>query len=320
MTASLPRLEGTFTALVTPFRSDLAVDWEAFERLLEAQLAGGVNGLVPCGTTGESPALDHDEQLEVIRRTVKLAAGTKTVVIAGTGTNATRSTIASSQAAVRAGADAVMVVVPYYNKPTQEGLRVHFTEVAAAVDAPIVVYNIPGRTGIDLAPETLARICERAPNVVAVKEATGNVLRAQELVRLLGSRISVLSGDDALTLPMIAIGARGVISVTSNVYPAQVTRATRLALEGRFEEARREHLALCGVHEVMFVEANPAPAKAALAHHGVMSDVVRGPLAAISDGARARVIQALKAFEATGPRRPSPSPSPSAAVVDSSVR
>ena len=301
------RFEGTFTALVTPFKDDLSIDWDAFDELVEGQSAAGVQGIVPCGTTGESPALDHEEQLELVKRCVKLAKrprgvgtgqGDECIVLAGTGTNSTRSTIHASQAAVRAGADAVMVVVPYYNKPTQEGLRQHYVDVAAAVDVPIVVYNIPGRTGIDLATDTLARICEKASNVVAVKEATGNVLRAQEIVRTMGSRISVLSGDDALTLPMISVGARGVISVTSNLYPAEVTRTTRLALDGKLEEARREHLALCPVHEVMFVEANPSPVKAALAHKGRMKDVVRGPLARASEPARAKVLAAVKAYEA----------------------
>lgn len=299
MTANAPKLEGTFTALVTPFKDDLTIDWDAFDRLVEGQIAGGVTGIVPCGTTGESPALDHEEQLELVKRCVKLAKG-KALVIAGTGTNATRSTIAVSQAAAKAGADAVMVVVPYYNKPTQEGLFRHYVEVAGAVAAPLVVYNIPGRTGIDLATPTLARICEKAPSVVAVKEATGNVLRAQEIVRRLGDRVSVLSGDDALTLPMVAVGAKGVISVTSNVFPAEVSRVTRLALDGELEEARKAHLALVGVHEAMFVEANPAPAKAALAQLGRMKDHVRGPLAAISETGRAAVAAALHAYEARG--------------------
>jgi 4-hydroxy-tetrahydrodipicolinate synthase len=291
------RFEGTFTALVTPFKDDLSIDWDAFDKLVEGQLAGGVQGIVPCGTTAESPTLDHEEQLELVRRCVKLAKN-RAIILAGTGTNATRTTISYSQAAVRAGADAVMAVVPYYNKPTQEGLRQHYVEVAAAVSVPLVVYNIPGRTGIDLTTQTLARICDKAPNVVAIKDATGNVLRAQETVRALGSRVSVLSGDDALTIPMIAAGARGVISVTSNLYPTEVTRATRLALDGKFEEARREHFALCGVHEAMFVEASPAPIKAALAHHGQMKDIVRGPLAKISETARQVVVAAVKAYEA----------------------
>jgi len=297
------RFEGTYTAIVTPFvdaKDDAArvIDWQAYDRLVQAQLDGGITGIVPCGTTGESPSLEKDEQLALIERTVKLAKG-KAIVLAGTGANSTRATIALSQAAEKAGADAVMVVVPYYNKPTQEGLREHFVAVAASVTCPVVVYNIPGRTGIDLAAETLAKIAEAAPNVVATKEATGNVLRAQEIARLMGDRMTVLSGDDGLTLPMIAVGARGVISVTSNVYPAEVTRITRLALDGKFDEARKAHLALLRVHEVMFVEANPAPVKAALAHKLKVSDAVRGPLARASDGARARVVAALEAYEAS---------------------
>jgi 4-hydroxy-tetrahydrodipicolinate synthase len=289
-------LRGTYTALVTPFCDDplKSIDWPAFDKLVEAQIAGGVTGLVPCGTTGESPTLSHDEQAEVVRRTVKLARG-RAQVIAGTGSNATREAIALSQEAERAGVDAVMVVVPYYNKPTQEGLYRHYAAVAGAVKCPIVIYNIPGRTGIDLATETLVRIARDCVNVVGVKEATGNVLRAQEIVRTLGDRLAVLSGDDALTLPMIACGARGVISVTSNVLPAQVARATRLALEGELDDARKAHLALLAVHEAMFIEANPGPAKAALAMRGAMTDVVRGPLVAAGEATRKRVAQALEA-------------------------
>jgi 4-hydroxy-tetrahydrodipicolinate synthase len=296
------RFEGTYTAIITPFRdatsdAEKSIDWDAYERLVAAQIAGGITGIVPCGTTGESPSLDHEEQLELVKRTVKLAKG-KSIVLAGTGANSTRATIALSQAAERAGADAVMVVVPYYNKPTQDGLRDHYVAVAASVKCPVVVYNIPGRTGIDLAADTLAKIAEAAPNVVATKEATGNVLRAQEIARLMGDRMTVLSGDDGLTLAMIAVGARGVISVTSNVYPAEVTRVTRLALDGKFDEALVAHLALLRVHEVMFVEANPSPAKAALAHKMKISDAVRGPLVRVSDSARAKVLAALEAYEA----------------------
>jgi 4-hydroxy-tetrahydrodipicolinate synthase len=291
------RFEGTFTALVTPFKDDLTVDWDAFDRLVERQIAGGVQGIVPCGTTGESPTLEHEEELELFKRCAKIAKG-KAIVLAGTGSNSTKTTIESSRAAVRAGADAVMVVVPYYNKPTQDGLVEHYIQVAASVDVPVVIYNIPGRSGTDLALGSLIRICEKAPNVAAVKEATGNVIRAQEIVRALGSRISVLSGDDALTLPMVAIGALGVISVTSNLYPAEVSRATRLALEGKLADARREHLALCAVHEVMFVEANPSPVKAAMAHHGLLKDTVRGPMVRVSEGARAKIVSVVKSYEA----------------------
>ena len=189
-----------------------------------------------------------------------------------------------------------MVVVPYYNKPSQEGLFRHFVEVARSVRIPIVVYNIPGRTGIDLAPETLARIAAEAPNVVAVKEATGNVLRALRLEQTMRDRLVVLSGDDALTLPMIAVGARGVISVTSNVLPAEVVRATDLALRGRLEEARRAHVAHMQVHEAMFLEANPGPVKAALALRGVARAAVRSPLCNASETTRAAIAAALDAY------------------------
>lgn len=292
--------EGSYTAIVTPFKDDAhrSIDWDAYDRLVDAQVAGGITGIVPCGTTGESPALDHEEQLELVKRTVKRANG-KAIVLAGTGTNSTRSTIAMSQAAERAGADAVMIVTPYYNKPTQDGLFEHFVEAAKSVKCPVVVYNIPGRSVIDLSAATLARIADAAPNVVATKEATGNVLRCQEIARTMGDRMMVLSGDDGLTLPMISVGAKGVISVTSNVYPAEVTKATRLALEGKYEEARRAHFALLPVHEVMFVQANPSPAKAALAHKKLCLDVVRGPLVKASEAARAKVVAALDVYEST---------------------
>jgi 4-hydroxy-tetrahydrodipicolinate synthase len=295
------RLEGTYTAIVTPFRDapEQPVDWDALDALVDAQIAGGITGLVPCGTTGESPTLTPEEHGRVIERTIARAKG-KAQVIAGTGSNSTREAIATSKHAEHAGADAVMIVVPYYNRPTQDGLAAHFIAVAKSVKVPVVVYNIPARTGSDLAPETLARIAEAAPNVVATKEATGNVLRAQKIVQTMGSRMTVLSGDDALTLPMMSIGARGVISVTSNVLPGDVSRVTRLALEGKWDEARRAHLALLSVHEAMFVEANPSPAKAALAMRGVMTDVVRGPLVACSEGGRKVVAAALEAYAKAG--------------------
>jgi 4-hydroxy-tetrahydrodipicolinate synthase len=291
------RIEGTYTALVTPFLDGPGqpIDWDAFDRLLDAQIAGGVSGVVPCGTTGESPTLSHDEHAQVVERTVRRAKG-KVSVIAGSGSNSTREAIQMSVHAERAGADAVMVVVPYYNRPTQEGLFRHFVEVAGSVRVPVVIYNIPARTGVDLAPETLSRIALGAPNVVAVKEATGNVLRAQKILQVSGARITVLSGDDALTLPMIAVGARGVISVTSNVLPAEVVHATKLALDGKAEPARLAHLALLPVHEAMFVEASPAPVKAALAMRGLANNTVRSPLAPCTPGAERTIAGALEAY------------------------
>jgi 4-hydroxy-tetrahydrodipicolinate synthase len=291
------RIEGTYTALVTPFRDEPGqpIDWPALDALVDAQVAGGVAGLVPCGTTGESPTLSHEEHAQVVERTVKRAAK-RVQVIAGAGSNSTREAVDLAVHAERSGADAVMVVVPYYNKPTQEGLYRHFVEVASRVRVPVVVYNVPGRTVVDLAPETLARICEASPNVVAVKEATGNVLRAQRIVQMLGERLAVLSGDDSLTLPMIACGARGVISVTSNVLPAEVSRATRLALDGRIEEARRAHLALLPVHEAMFIEASPGPVKRALALRGLTKDAVRSPIYPPSEPSRVAIATALETF------------------------
>ncbi len=299
------RFQGTYTALVTPFRDDQSIDWEAFDALIEAQIAGGVKGLVPCGTTGESPTLTHEEQLAIIGRTVKLA-GDRAHVMAGCGSNSTAEAIHLAREASRLGAGSAMIVVPYYNKPTQDGLVQHFTTVAREVSCPVVVYNVPGRTGIDLLPDALGRIMDAAPNVVATKEATGNVLRAQELVRRFGSRLTVLCGDDALTLAMIAVGAQGVISVTSNLLPAAVSRATELALTGDREAARRAHLALLPVHESMFLESNPGPVKAALAAKGAMKDVVRGPLVPASQKTREAIAAALAASglrEEPGPRR-----------------
>ena len=232
------RLTGTLTALVTPFTPDGdALDLLALDLLVESQLEGGVTGLVPCGTTGESPTLSDEEQVAVIKRVVAVTKK-RAPVIAGTGTFSTRKTIAASKAALEAGADAVMIVMPYYNKPSQEGMREHVLAVARAVPCPIVLYNIPGRCIVDLSAETTERICEKAPNVVAIKDATGNVLRCQELKRRLGERLTVLSGDDALTLPMMAAGASGVISVTSNVRPREVSEVTRQIEAGSFGKAR----------------------------------------------------------------------------------
>jgi 4-hydroxy-tetrahydrodipicolinate synthase len=277
------KLAGTYTALVTPFDSAGAIDWVAFERIVSDQRAGGVDGLVPCGTTGESPTLSTEEQREVIARTVKLASGTP--VVAGAGSSSTAHAVELAKQAERAGANAVMGVVPYYNKPTQEGLVRHFVAIAKAVSCPVVIYNIPARSVIDLGVDTMARILDAAPNVVATKEATGNVMRAQQLAARFGDRLTILSGDDALTLPMIAVGARGVISVASNVLPGAVTHATRLALQGD-ARARDEHLRLFPFYEALFIEPGVASAKAILAKRGLCAEVLREPMTPVSEGAR----------------------------------
>jgi 4-hydroxy-tetrahydrodipicolinate synthase len=293
MATSRLALSGTFTALVTPFSPDGGeIDWSALDASVAAQIDGGVTGLVPCGTTGEAPTLTEEEQVAVIKRVAAKAAG-RVPVLAGTGSFSTKKSILASKAAVDAGADGVMIVMPYYNKPSQDGIREHVLAIARSVSCPIVLYNIPGRSVVDLSADTTARICELAPNVVGLKDATGNVLRCQELKHRLGDRLVVLSGDDALTLPMMAVGASGVISVSSNVRPRAVSEVTRLVQQGDFAAARAAHLRLLELHGLMFVEPNPAPAKAALASAGRMSASVRSPLVAASEGLRQKITEAL---------------------------
>jgi 4-hydroxy-tetrahydrodipicolinate synthase len=294
------RLSGVYTALVTPFSPDgSAVDTGALDALVEAQIAGGVSGLIPCGTTGESPTLSEAEQRLVIQRTVQITRG-RVPVIAGAGSFSTPKTIHACQAALEAGADGVMIVMPYYSRPTQTGLIEHVLHVAAAVKGPIVLYNIPARTGVDLGVAATETICARAPNVVGIKDATGNVLRCQELVHRLGDRLVIMSGDDALTLGMMACGARGLISTTSNLLPRPVSEVCRLALAGEWREARRAHFALLPVYEAMFIEANPGPLKFALSLSSAMSPAVRLPLVTPSDESRGKIAEAMRRYrEAT---------------------
>ena len=297
------RIEGTWTAIVTPFSPDgSAIDLPALDRLVEDQIQGGVSGLVPCGTTGETPTLDDAEQIAVIARVVAAAKG-RVPVYAGTGSFSTKKTIAASKAAITAGADGVMVVMPYYSKPSQDGLREHVLAIARAVPSPILLYNVPGRSVVDLGADATVRICEAASNVVAIKDATANVLRCQELKRRLGDRLTVMCGDDALTLPMMAVGASGVISVTANVLPRAVSDVTRFVRENAWDRARAAHLSLLEIHGVMFVEPNPAPAKAALAAMGKMNDAVRLPLVAASEGARRQITDALARLDAAASAR-----------------
>jgi 4-hydroxy-tetrahydrodipicolinate synthase len=291
-------LAGAYTALVTPFTEDgSAVDLEALGWLIEGQLAAGITGLVPCGTTGESPTLTEAEQKLVIERTVKVARG-RVPIIAGAGSFSTQKTVKTAQAAVEAGADGVMIVMPYYSRPTQAGLVEHVMHVAQAVKAPIVLYNIPGRTGVDLGIEATESICARATNVIGIKDATGNVLRCQEIVRRLGDRLAVMCGDDALSVPMMACGARGLISTTSNLFPKPVAETCRLALAGEWKEARRIHFTMLPVYEAMFIEASPAPVKFALSQRGRIKATVRLPLVAASEVARAKIIETVKRYEA----------------------
>lgn len=287
-------MRGTYTALVTPFTPEgHQVDFDALDALVERQIAGGVAGLVPCGTTGETPTLSAEEQRSVIERVAKAAKG-RVPIFAGAGSNDTTKSVASSRAALEAGADGVMVVMPYYNKPSQAGMHAHCVTIAKAIAAPVILYNIPGRSVVDMSVETTERICADAPNVIAVKDATGNVLRCQELKRRLGDRVCVMSGDDGLTLGMMAAGANGVISVSSNVLPGKVSEVTGLAGEGKYDEARVAHFALLPLHGAMFAEPNPAPVKAALSLLGVCRPDVRLPMLPAGAETRDRIAALLR--------------------------
>lgn len=287
-------LRGTLPALVTPFAGD-RIDEDALRALIERAIEGGVNGLVPCGTTGESVTLSDAEHARVIAITVEQAKG-RVPVIAGAGTVSTHHTIELAKSARAAGADGLLLVCPYYNRPTQAGLEAHFRAVCAAVPLPAVLYNIPGRTGVDLTAETLERLSD-VPSIVAIKEATGNVLRTQQILHRSGDRFAVFSGDDALTLPILALGGAGVISVTANLLPGETSEVTRLFAQGRFAEARAAHLALVPVHEAMFLESNPGPVKSALAERGLLTAGVRLPLVWPTEATRARVREVLAQFE-----------------------
>ena len=291
-------LQGVYTALVTPFTADgSSIDFEAYEKLLQHQLDGGVSGVVPCGTTGESPTLSDAEQRELIARTVRFVKG-RVPVLAGTGSNNTKKTIEASKAAFEAGADGVMLVMPYYNKPSQEGLYRHLVEVAKAVSGPVVLYNVPGRSIVDISVDTVVRVLDACPNVVGIKDASGNVLYCQELLLKARGRIVDLSGDDPLTLPMMAVGARGVISVTSNLYPRQTSEVVADALAGKWAEAERKNSRLYLLHRAFFTEPSPAPIKAALAAKGLMLPTVRLPIVEATEGCQALLAQLMKSFEA----------------------
>jgi 4-hydroxy-tetrahydrodipicolinate synthase len=270
-------LRGAFTALVTPFLPEGAIDWPAFERLVEHQLKGGVSGLVPCGTTGECPTLTATEQSELIRRTVELARG-EVSVLAGAGSNSTAHALELARAAEKAGADGVMVVMPYYNRPSQEGMLRHVRTIAEGVGLPLVVYNVPARTAVDLKVDTTLRMLDACPNLVGVKDASGNVLYCQDLMGRAKERIRVMCGDDALTLPLMAVGASGVISVTSNVYPKEVEEVTKLVEVGNLALARARHLRLVPIHRALFIEPSPQATKGILAARQLMHPTVRLPL------------------------------------------
>lgn len=283
--------EGVFTALITPFNDD-RVDEAALTRLIDFQIRAGIAGLVPCGTTGESATLSHEEHRRVIEVCVQHAAG-RVPVIAGTGSNATSETVALTRFAKEVGAAGALLITPYYNKPTQEGLFRHYQTVADAVDLPLVLYNVPGRTAVDMQPETVARLAD-TPHIVAIKEATADMERAAVLWQLCGEKITLISGDDATFLPFLAVGGGGVISVSANIAPQHMVALWQHWQQGQLTDARRVHAQLLDINRQLFCETNPIPIKAAVAMMGLCGPEIRLPLTPLVDGHRPALQHAMQ--------------------------
>jgi 4-hydroxy-tetrahydrodipicolinate synthase len=286
---------GTFTALVTPFRNG-DVDLAAFEKLIKAQVAAGISGIVPVGTTGESPTLTHEEKEELIACAVRVANG-RCLVLAGTGSNSTRDAIEMTKFAEKTRSDGALLVAPYYNKPSQEGLFRHFQAIADATSLPIMLYNIPGRCSVDILPDTVVRLAEACRNIVAIKEASGSVERVGELRRRLPDEFTILSGDDSLTLPFMSVGAAGVVSVASNLFPAEVCTLVRACESGDLKSAAELHRRLLPLFKDLFIEPNPVPVKTALGWRRIVSSEVRLPLCEMSEANQARLRKTLEEFE-----------------------
>ena len=286
---------GTFTALVTPFRNG-GIDVSAFETLIETQIAAGITGIVAIGTTGESPTLSHDEREELIRLAVE-TANKRCLVFAGTGSNATDHAVGDTKLAEKLGVDGALLVAPYYNKPSQEGLFRHFKAIADATSLPIMLYNIPGRCGVDISPETVVRLAKECRNIVSIKEASGSVERVSDLRRRLPESFTILSGDDSLTLPFMAVGAAGVVSVASNLFPCQVCALIRACESADFKSAEKLHRKLLPLFKDLFIEPNPVPVKTALGWRGAMSGEVRLPLCEMSEANQARLRKTIEEFE-----------------------
>jgi len=286
---------GTFTALVTPFR-DGGIDVPTFEQLIEKQIGAGITGIVAIGTTGESPTLSHEEREQVIRIAVD-SVNKRCLVLAGTGSNSTAHAIADTKRAEKLGVDAALLVAPYYNKPSQEGLFRHFKAISDATSLPIMLYNIPGRCSVDIVPETVARLAKECRNIVSIKEASGSVERVSELRRRLPDTFTILSGDDSLTLPFMAVGAAGVVSVASNLFPSEVCALVCACESGDLRSAETSHRELLPVFKDLFIEPNPVPIKTALGWRGAMSPEVRLPLCEMSEANQACLRQTLADFE-----------------------
>jgi 4-hydroxy-tetrahydrodipicolinate synthase len=293
MTMKVDWMRGCATALVTPFKRNNAIDEERLRALVDRQITGGVKLLVPCGTTGESATMTEAEDQRVISITVEVARG-RARVIAGTGSNSTAAAIEYSQRARDLGADAMLQVAPWYNKPTQEGLYAHFRAIAEAIpDTPIMLYNVPGRTSSNIAAQTVLRLARDCENIVAIKEASGNLTQIMEILRERPANFRVLSGDDAVTLPLIALGAEGIVSVASNEIPDLMSRMTELALDGNWAEARALHYRLLPLMEINFIESSPGPVKAAMAMMGLLEENFRLPLVPIQEKSRALIREVI---------------------------
>jgi len=282
---------GSHVAIVTPFRKG-KVDERALGDLIEWQIAKGTNGIVPCGTTGESATLSHEEHNRVIELTVEVVRR-RVPVTAGTGSNSTDEAISLTKHAKEAGADAALLITPYYNKPTQEGLYRHYKAIAEAVDLPLVLYNIPGRTGVNMLPTTIARLAV-IQNIVGVKEGSGVIQQASDIVHTCGDRLAVLAGDDAMTLPMMAVGGQGVITVTANIAPTEMANMVKAFAAGNIEEARRIHFQLSPLFAALFYETNPIPVKEALGMMGKIDPELRLPLCPMGKENRDKLMQVLK--------------------------
>jgi 4-hydroxy-tetrahydrodipicolinate synthase len=286
--------EGSIVALITPFKGG-EVDYQALENLIEFHINNHTDAILVCGTTGESPTLTFEEHERVIEEAVRIARG-RIKIIAGTGANATHEAIELSTHAQRVGADACLLVVPYYNKPTQGGLYRHFKAIAEEVSIPIILYNIPSRTGVEIAPETIYRLVKEHENIIGSKESTPNMDRISELKRLLGDNFTILSGDDSLTLPMMALGAKGVISVANNIMPREVKQMVDYALKGDFKKAREMHYYLYELFKVLFIETNPIPVKTACWALGMCEKEFRLPLCEMKPENERKLISVLKAY------------------------
>lgn len=283
---------GTYTAIVTPFKNG-QLDEAALARLIKNQIKGGVDGIVPVGTTGESPTVDNAEHIRIIELSVKLAAG-KIKVLAGTGANATAEAILLTKAAEAGGADGSLQVAPYYNRPSQEGLYQHFKAIAVSTKLPIMLYSIPGRCGVEIAVDTVKRLAADCKNIVGIKESGGSCDRVSQLRAALGPKFAIVSGDDSLTLPFMAVGAQGVISVASNVIPREVSQMVSAFARGDVKKAQALHAKFYPVFKDLFIETNPVPVKAALAMRGEMAEEYRLPLVPMSDANRMKLAATLK--------------------------